>query len=71
MSLSQVFVNVRELAQYLKVSPASVYRLVERRLIPFHRLPRGLRFSAKDVEEYLMKCRVESFEHEYERKKNS
>lgn len=71
MSLSQVFVNVRELAQYLKVSPASVYRLVERRLIPFHRLPRGLRFSVKDVEEYLMKCRVESFEHEYERKKDS
>jgi excisionase family DNA binding protein len=53
-------ITVRELAETLRVSTTSVYRLVERRDIPFHRLPRGLRFRREDVDAYLGKCRVES-----------
>ena len=53
-------ITVKELASILRVSETSVYRLVERRAIPFHRLPRGLRFRREDVDGYLNKCRVES-----------
>lgn len=52
--------TVKELSKILRVSETSIYRLVERRSIPFHRLPRGLRFKKQDVDEYLRKCRVES-----------
>lgn len=52
--------KVTELASILRVSPTSIYRLVEGRKLPFHRLPRGLRFRRKDVDEYLGKCRVET-----------
>jgi len=66
-----IFLNVHELAELLKVSRASIYRLVEHRSIPFHRLPRGLRFHKDDIERYLAKCRVEILDDEYERKKNT
>jgi len=52
--------GVEKLAQLLGVSKTSVYRLVERRAIPFHRIPAGLRFSPKDVDEYLSRCRKET-----------
>ncbi|MBU0625816.1 helix-turn-helix domain-containing protein [Patescibacteria group bacterium] len=58
----QNLLNVRELAALLKVSATSVYRLVERRDIPFVRLPRGLRFSEADVEAFLARHRVEAVE---------
>lgn len=54
--------TVKELDSLLRISATSVYRLVERRLLPFYRLPRGLRFNRKDVESYLNNCRVESVE---------
>lgn len=53
--------TVKELASLPRIA-TSVYRLVEKRLLPFHRLPRGLRFNRKDVESYLNNCRVESVE---------
>jgi excisionase family DNA binding protein len=54
--------TVKEMAALLRTSPATVYRIVERRSIPFLRLPRGIRFSRKDVEAYLKRCSVESVE---------
>ena len=51
-NLGQTFLKVSELALLLRLSKVSVYRLVERRSIPFHRLPRGLRFSRDDVDAY-------------------
>lgn len=65
------FLNPLELAELLRLSRASVYRLVEKRKISFHRLPRGLRFSRRDIDGYLKNCRVESLEDVYEHKKNS
>ena len=67
---STVLLNVGELAALLRVSKTSIYRLVERRQIPFHRLPRGLRFSKIDVETYLQKTRVNSVESNYGREKD-
>lgn len=69
--IESLFLKVHELAELLKVSRASIYRLVESRAIPFHRLPRGLRFHKDDIEKYLARCRVETVQNEYERQKNS
>lgn len=67
----QTFLNVSELAALLRVSKTSIYRLVERRLIPFHRLPRGLRFNRQDIETFLLNTHVDSVDkNTYERQKD-
>ena len=58
----------KQVAKLLGVSPATVYRLVERRHIAFHRIGSGLRFSHADVASYLAQQRVARLtEHIYER----
>jgi len=65
----QELLNVNELAELLRISKTSVYRLVGRRQMPFHRLPRGLRFDRQDVDAFLIKTRVDSVDKKiYERK---
>ena len=44
----------------LRLSKASIYRLVETRRMPFYRVSGSLRFSKKDLDEYLARGRVES-----------
>ncbi|MBN2561753.1 MAG: helix-turn-helix domain-containing protein [Phycisphaerae bacterium] len=48
-----------EVAELLRVSKTSVYRLVERRAIRFHRVCGLLRFERADVEQYLNTGTVE------------
>lgn len=55
----RTLLTVKELAQILQTSVTSVYRVVARREIGFHRLPRGLRFSKEDLEAYLKDRRTE------------
>lgn len=50
---SSELIGVKELAIILRISVASVYRMVERREIQFYRLPRYLRFRQSDVAAYL------------------
>jgi len=49
-----------ELAQMLKISRSSVYRLVEQRQIPFYKVRRSLRFKQSDISAYLEQSRVGS-----------
>ena len=49
-----------ELADALRISKVSVYRLVEKRLLPFYRVRGSLRFEEKDVIAYLERKRVGS-----------
>jgi len=49
-----------ELANMLKISHAGVYRLIEKRLIPFHKVMRSIRFDKNDVISYLQQNRIES-----------
>ncbi len=64
------YLNVKEFAAALRLSVTSCYRLVQQRLIPFHRLRGGLRFHQKDVDAYFKACRVESVTRkDYECKK--
>lgn len=57
---SSVLLTIDEVAAVLRVSKTSVYRLVERRLLPFCRVGRSLRFTREDIETYLRARRVES-----------
>lgn len=49
-----------DVATLLRVSKTTVYRLVERRELPFCRVGRSLRFTAQDIDEYLRTRRVGS-----------
>ena len=51
--------TIDEVAEFLRISKTSVYRLVERRDLPFCRVGRTLRFRREDLEAYLRACRVD------------
>ena len=49
----------KELAIMLKISKAGVYRLVEKRRIPFHNVTRSVRFDKKDILSFLQQNRID------------
>lgn len=56
---SKAFFTPDELAEFLSVSKATVYRLVGRRELPFHRIGGMLRFKKQDIESYLEDGRID------------
>lgn len=48
-----------ELAKLFKLSPTSIYRLVDKRALPFYKIGGNLRFSMADIEKYLSEARIE------------
>jgi excisionase family DNA binding protein len=61
----------RELAGLLKISKAGVYRLIEKRRIPFHKVMGSLRFDKEDVMSFLQDNRIEPIgETQYGNQKN-
>ena len=48
-----------ELAQMLKISKAGVYRLIDKRLIRFHKVMGSIRFERGDILSFLENNRVE------------
>ena len=53
-------VTPSEAAQILRLSKATVYRLVETRRLSFYRVSGSLRFSKRELEEYIARGRVGS-----------
>ena len=53
---------MRQVAARLGVSATTVYRLSERRLLPFYRVAASLRFAPEDVDDFLDRQRVETME---------
>lgn len=51
--------TVDELADCLRVSKTTVYRLIENRQMPFYKVKGGLRFAEQDVLKYLERNRIE------------
>lgn len=49
-----------EVAKILKISKAGIYRLIDKRLIPFSKVMGSIRFEKNDVFSYLKNNRVES-----------
>ena len=56
----KTLLTVKDVASILNTSPSSVYRLIDARLVPFHRIRSGIRFRSEDIEGYLTECRVEA-----------
>ena len=48
-----------EVMSRFKISRATLYRLVGKRAIPFHKVGRSLRFSEDNIQEYLSRNRVD------------
>ncbi|MDP3768961.1 MAG: helix-turn-helix domain-containing protein [Dehalococcoidia bacterium] len=57
--------TVEEVGERLRLSRTSVYRLVERRQLPFFRLPGSLRFSTDDMDAFLAARRVETIDRQH------
>ena len=53
---------LKEVAECLRVSPTTIYRLTEKRVLPFIRIGGQLRFQKSDVLAYLAGQRVASVE---------
>lgn len=53
MPLASPFMGLRDVAAFLDVSPATVYRLVDRGLLTVYRVARRLRFTRQDVTRFL------------------
>ena len=58
--VSLALLTPAEAADMLRLSKASIYRLVETRALPFYRVSGSLRFAQKDLEAYITRGRVES-----------
>jgi len=52
------FITPNELARLLRISKAGVYRLVDKRQIPFHKVMGSLRFDKEDVMSFLQQNRI-------------
>jgi len=57
---NQILYNVEDLAVFLKVSRATVYRLIDKKKIRFIRAGKGIRFRSEDVQDYLDKNSVDT-----------
>jgi excisionase family DNA binding protein len=57
---NQILYNVEDLAVFLKVSRATVYRLIDQKKIRFIRAGKGIRFRSEDVQDYLDKNSVDT-----------
>jgi len=49
-----------ELASILRMSKSSIYRIIEKREIPFYKISGSLRFKESDIESYINSSRIES-----------
>lgn len=51
--LANVFLTVRELARYLRVTECKIYRMIDRGEIAFFRVGSSIRISKKSVERFI------------------
>lgn len=59
--------SIPQVATFLNVSRLTVYRLIERGLLPVYKIARRLRFRPNDVEAYLASARTH---HDYANKED-
>lgn len=55
----KIFLTPDDLADLLAMSKTSIYRLVNKRQIPFNKIGGSLRFRKTDVDKYLDSQRIE------------
>lgn len=54
------FLSPIEVANFFNISRPTVYRLIEKRQIPFYKIGGNIRFKKKDIINYLEKFHFES-----------
>lgn len=47
------FMKVKEVAEYLRLKPLAIYRMVKRGDIPFKRANRSLRFDKEEIDQWM------------------
>jgi excisionase family DNA binding protein len=47
------YVNLKEIAEFLAVSPNTVYYWISIDFIPHYRLPKGVRFKTSEIERWM------------------
>jgi len=52
METSQ-FMTVKEVAEYLRLKPLAIYRMVKAKDIPFKRANRSLRFDREEIDQWM------------------
>ena len=60
--MEKVFMNIEEVSQYLGIKKSTLYAKVERREIRFYRVGRLIFFKKDEIDAFMEKCRVESFD---------
>ena len=58
-STNKAFLTPDDLAVLLSISKATIYRLIDKRQLPFYKVGGSIRFFKDDIEEYLNQARVE------------
>lgn len=58
------FLGVREVADLLRISRLSVYRLIESGRVPVYRILRCLRFKHTDIMEFLARNRTDAWRND-------
>jgi excisionase family DNA binding protein len=53
------FLNLKEVANIMRVTPSSIYRLVEKRALRFYRVARKLLFKKKDIADFIDRSKTE------------
>lgn len=56
----KTFLKPDELAEFLNISKPTVYRLIEKRQIPFYKIKGSLRFKMEDVMQFIQGSRIEA-----------
>lgn len=59
-SITNNLITPEELASLLRMSKPSVYRLIEKRKIPFYKISGSLRFKISDIKKYIEDARIDS-----------
>jgi excisionase family DNA binding protein len=58
------FYTTSELAELLRVTETTIYRMARRGELPYYTIGRSMRFRNGDVDEFLKRCR--GMRHEYD-----
>jgi len=56
---NRAFFTPDEIANFLSVSKTTIYRLANKRKLPFHKIGGVLRFRREEIEKYLEAGRIE------------
>lgn len=57
--LSSGFLNVQDIAEYLKVRVSTVYSMVEEKKVPHYRIGRQIRFKKSEIDAWMEKQKEE------------